>query len=71
MHAFLRKSSLLLTFLLVTQTAVADDIIHDAEHYVLLAQHRDAWAEQDKVIEKKLQALRDKYGTPPNIIHIM
>ena len=49
----------------------AKDIIHDAEHYVLLAQHGDAWAEQDKEIDRKLQALRDKYGTPPNIIHIM
>src|SRR5210317_2057156 len=49
----------------------AKDIIHDAEHYVLLDKHGDAWAEQDKEIQKKLKALRDKHGTPPNIIHIM
>ena len=52
-------------------TVQAKDIIHDAEHYVLLAQHGDDWAEQDKEIDKKLKALRDKYGAPPNIIHIM
>ena len=50
---------------------VANEIIHDAEHYVLLAQHGDAWAEQDEELDKKLAALQEKYGTPPNIIHIM
>ena len=49
----------------------AAEIIHDAEHYVLLAQHRDAWAEQDEEIGRKLKALRDKHGRPPNIVHIM
>ena len=50
---------------------VANEIIHDAEHYVLLAQHGDAWAEQDEEIDKKLAALQEKYGTSPNIIYLM
>lgn len=52
-------------------SASAKDIVHDAEYYVLKAQHGDKWAKQDKEIDEKLAALRNKYGTPPNIIHIM
>jgi len=46
-------------------------IIHDAEYYVLEAQHGKKWAAEDKELDKKLKALRKKHGTPPNIIHIM
>jgi len=49
----------------------AAEIIHDAEYYVLEAQHGEAWAAEDKEIDAKLEALREKYGTPPNIIHVM
>ena len=35
-----------------TPVLAAKDIIHDAEHYVLLAKHGEAWADQDKEIEK-------------------
>lgn len=51
--------------------ASAKDIIHDAEHYILAAQHGERWAVEDKEIAAKLAALRKKHGTPPNIIHIM
>jgi len=50
---------------------MAGEIIHDAEYYVLEAQHGERWAEQDEELQAKLKALRDKHGTPPNIIHIM
>ena len=53
---------------LVTQQ---DPIIHDAEHYVLLAQHKERWAQEDAELQQQLAALRAKHGTPPNIIHIM
>lgn len=46
-------------------------IIHDAEHYLLEAQHGDKWATEDKTIQAKLDELRAKHGHPPNIIHIM
>ncbi len=53
-------------------TAVAKEaIIHDAEHYLLEAQHGEKWAAEDKTMDQQLAALRDKFGTPPNIIHIM
>lgn len=47
------------------------EIIHDAEFYILKAQKDADWAEQDKELNTKLEALRTKYGKPPNIIHIM
>jgi len=47
------------------------DIVHDAEYYVLEAQHGEEWAMQDEELQAKLDALREKYGIPPNIIHIM
>jgi len=46
-------------------------IVHDAEYYVLEAQHGEEWARQDEEIQAQLKALRDKHGTRPNIIHIM
>jgi arylsulfatase len=52
-------------------TTQAKEIIHDAEYYVLEAQHGEKWAAEDNEIDKKLAALKEKYGTPPNIIHIM
>ena len=46
-------------------------IIHDAEYYILKAQHGDKWAKEDKEIDKKLAELKKKHGTKPNIIHLM
>ena len=52
-------------------TAQSGAIVHDAEHYVLKAQHSARWATEDQAIEQRLAALREKFGRPPNIIHIM
>ena len=51
--------------------AKGKDIVPDAEYYVLKAQHGEKWAVQDKALDKKLAALREKHGKPPNIIHVM
>ena len=51
--------------------AVAKEIIHDAEHYILEAQHGEKWATEDKALDKRLAELKKKFGMPPNIIHIM
>ena len=48
-----------------------EPIVHDAEHYVLKAQHGAEWAQEDKAIKKKIADLKKKHGRPPNIIHIM
>jgi len=52
-------------------TPAVAQIIHDAEYYVLEAQYGEKWAQQDAELQAKLDALREKHGTPPNIIHIM
>ena len=49
----------------------AKKIVHDAEHYILEAQHGEKWAAEDKELDKKLAELEKKFGTKPNIIHIM
>jgi len=54
-----------------TANAQSDKIIHDAEFYVLQAQHEKTWAEQDQQIDAKLAELEKKFGRKPNIIHIM
>ena len=46
-------------------------IIHDAEYYILDAQHGEKWKVEDKQLDAKLAELKKKFGTPPNIIHIM
>jgi arylsulfatase len=55
----------------MTAIAVAKDIVHDAEHYILEAQHAEKWAAEDKALDEKLAELRKQFGMPPNIIHIM
>ncbi len=46
-------------------------IVHDAEYYILEAQNGQRWAAEDREIGARLAALRQKYGRPPNLIHIM
>jgi len=55
----------------VACTSQAKDFVHDAEYYILQAQHGTRWAVEDKELDAKLTELRKKYGTRPNIIHIM
>jgi arylsulfatase A-like enzyme len=66
---------LIASLLVVDQAALAQSdkpkIIHDAEYYILEAQHGDQWAAQDRDLDRRLAALRQKYGTPPNIINIL
>jgi arylsulfatase len=51
--------------------AVAADIVHDAEYYVLKAQNGERWTAEDKKIEAKLAELRNKYDQPPNIVYLL
>jgi hypothetical protein len=68
-------ATLLIGLLVGNQTAFAQAvksrIIHDAEYYILDAQHGERWAVEDKELDAKLAELRKKFGTTPNIIHIM
>lgn len=69
-----RVSSFLTVFSVVCigfTGAMADEIVHDAEYYVLHAQNGEAWGAEDIDLRAKLAELREKHGTPPNLIHIM
>ncbi|MGB5831608.1 MAG: sulfatase-like hydrolase/transferase [Thiohalocapsa sp.] len=75
---FLRHRSAIPTLLgLLTITAAPlaaaqqSSIVHDAEFYVLQAQHGEQWAAEDATLDQKLAELREKSGRPPNIIHVM
>ena len=46
-------------------------IVHDAEYYILEAQHVERWRGEDAQLQQRLTELRKKHGTPPNIVHIM
>ena len=54
-----------------SNVSATSEIVHDAEFYVLKAQYGKQWDAEDKELKKKLAALKEKYGTPPNIVHIM
>jgi arylsulfatase len=52
--------------------ALADDIVHDAEFYILAKQNGEKWAAQDKTLDEKLAEFRKKNGgKPPNIFYIL
>ena len=63
--------SLILMSIVSSTTLAQQTIIHDAEHYILEAQHGETWAAEDKVIDAKLAELENKHGRRPNLIHIM
>ena len=52
-------------------SALASDIVQDAEYYILEAQNGKKWQAEDVELDQRLAELRQKYGTPPNIVHIM
>jgi arylsulfatase len=52
--------------------SAAKEIIHDADHYILKAQHAEQWAADDKVVDMKLADYRAKNGgKSPNILYIL
>lgn len=54
------------------QHASAAEIQHDAEHYMLLAQHGERWAKEDKEVAAKLEGIRSKNGGKrPNILFVL
>jgi hypothetical protein len=47
------------------------DVVHDSEYYILDAQHGEVWAGEDRDLDAKLAGMGERFGSPPNIIHIM
>ena len=57
---------------ILTGQGMAQDIVHDAEHYMLLAQHGDRWAQEDKTVAAKLAEVREANGGKrPNILFVL
>ena len=59
------------TLAFASAAAAQDAIVHDAEYYVLEAQNGARWQAEDEGLAARLAELRTKYGTPPNIVHVM
>ena len=56
----------------MSQAALAKDLIHDAEYYVVEAQNGEKWAADDQATAKRLADLRKANGgKPPNIVYIL
>ena len=48
------------------------EIVHDAEYQILLKQHGEAWAEEDREVDQRLAEFQQKNGgKPPNIVYIL
>ena len=64
-----------LVFLLGAGAVTANEdnkIGHDAEHYILKAQHSNRWAKEDAKIDAKLAQIREQNGgKSPNIVYIL
>lgn len=54
------------------EVTASKEIIHDAEYYILEAQHGEKWAADDKSVEEKLAQFRKKNGgKSPNILYVL
>ncbi len=61
-----------LAFSVATAGAMAKDILHDAEYYILAQQNGEKWAKEDKALDKTLAEFRKSNGgKPPNIFYIL
>ena len=48
------SATLLVSLVAAVGTAYARDVVHDAEYYILAAQHGERWAAEDKSLDEKL-----------------
>jgi len=67
---FLVLATIALT--VASSQVLAADIVHDAEYYISAAQNGEKWAADDKLVDEKIAAFRNKNGgKPPNIFYIL
>ena len=55
-------SGLLGTLALCAPALAAKPLIHDGEYYFVEAQHKQAWAKEDKAMDKRLADIRKANG---------
>lgn len=63
--------ALVLSLFSISTSIAQDKIVHDAEYYVIEAQNGEKWNKEDKDLDKRLSALKKKYGKSPNIVYIL
>ena len=59
------------SLLFTSISAMAQEIVHDAEYYILEAQHGDTWEKEDMDLDEKLAELEKEFGMPPNIVYVL
>ena len=68
----LRVTLLAVSLTFAASTLPAQDLIHDAEYYVLAAQNGERWAQEDEQIGEILESVRQQNdGKRPNIVYIL
>jgi arylsulfatase A-like enzyme len=68
------KPTLLLPLLCIATPALSQQspIAHDAEYYILEAQHSEQWSADDAEIDARLEAFSEANGgNPPNILFVL
>jgi arylsulfatase len=59
------------TIFLSTSALYADGIVHDPEFVRMEKEFGEQWAQDDKVVQAKLDALEQRFGKKPNIVFIL
>jgi arylsulfatase len=68
----MNKALMLLTLVGAALRIHAVELIHDADYYVLKAQHGEQWAQDDAAVDAKLADFRAKNGGKgPNLIYLL
>ena len=65
------KQFTLLALVLLSYSTYAQEIIHDAEYYIIESQNAEKWNAEDQALEKRLAELKKKHGTTPYIVYIL
>ena len=64
-------AALIIGLFVLAPLATAEEIVHDAEYYILESQNGKKWAAEDKKLDQKLAELKKKHGHTPNIVYIL
>lgn len=66
------KFAMACVLVLMASSAWAKDIVYDTEYYILEEQNKTQWAEDDKIVDRKLAEFKKQNGgKPPNILYIL
>ena len=71
-RATLSAAALLISTGLACTAFAEESIVHDAEYYILKAQHGEVWAEHDETVDTRLAEFQARNGgKPPNILYVL